>query len=78
MNSPQHVSTFLEAALGKTSLLPAIAAVLNPLVPCREHGLDVELGFDGVHFIECEAGCEMHDGDNEKPDELIQRWNASN
>lgn len=51
---------------------------MTPLLPCLAHNLPVALGFDGVHYISCAEGCEMHDGENLKPTELIQRWNEMN
>lgn len=63
---PIHISKLLPAALSPT------------LLPCRAHNLPVTLGYDGVHFISCEKGCEIHDGKNASTEPIIQRWNTEN
>ena len=45
---------------------------------CKPHKLPPRLEWEGIHVIQCGQGCQMHDGENLSPDDLMLRWTAKN
>lgn len=41
---------------------------------CTPHFEKPKIGFDGIHFITCPRGCEIHDAEHSEPDNLMLRW----